>query len=470
MGTQEKSTVLVVDDNENNIDVLVEALGDDYFVSVAMDGESALEVIEDEPPDLVLLDIMMPGIDGYEVCRRLKGDPQTRDIPVIFITALDEIQSKTTGFELGAVDFITKPFEILEVKARVKTHLSLKLAHQALEIRNRFIRKTFGRYLSDDIVTSILESPEGVALGGEKRVVTLLMSDLRGFTALTENLPAESVVGFINIYLEVMTEVILTYQGAIDEFIGDSILVIFGAPIQRDDHARRAVACALEMQTAMEEVNRRNRAAGYPQVEMGIGINTGELVVGNIGSSKRAKYGVVGRHVNLTSRIESYTVGGQIFVSENTVDSCGSILRIEDSIEVMPKGVKAPITVFDVRGIGGDFNIFLPEKEKIDWEELKQPLSIRFTILVGKYAGDESHQGSVVKLVHKAAEILTETAVDKLADLKISLFNDHGRAVTDDLYAKVIEKISESPGRFRVSFTSVPSEARTFFETLLSPA
>ena len=102
---------------------------------------------------------------------------------------------------------------------------------------------------------------------------------------------------------------------------------------------------------------------------------------------------MVGRHVNLISRIESYTVGGQIFVSENTVDSCGSSLKIEGSIEVVPKGVKAPITVFDVRGIGGDFNIFLPEKEKIDLEELKQPLSIRFTILAGKYAGDESHRG-----------------------------------------------------------------------------
>jgi adenylate cyclase len=234
--------------------------------------------------------------------------------------------------------------------------------NKALEIRNRFILTTFGRYISDEIVESILETPEGLKLGGEMRTVTILMSDIRGFTPITERLSPENVVSILNIYLEVMTEVIQKYQGTINEFIGDAILVIFGAPIELEDHARRAVACALEMQMAMAVVNERNREAGYPELEMGIGINTGELVVGNIGSKKRAKYGVVGSNVILTSRIESFTKGGHILVSESTVDSCGPILRIDDSMEVMLKGVKKPISIYQIGGIGGDYNLYFSEK------------------------------------------------------------------------------------------------------------
>ena len=132
-------TVLVVDDTEANVDILVDALGDMYDVSVAMDGESALETVQEEPPDLILLDIMMPGMDGYEVCERLKADPQYAKIPVIFLTALTEISNKTRGFKIGAVDYITKPFEVLEVQARVKNHLSLVLASRELEMQNEIL-------------------------------------------------------------------------------------------------------------------------------------------------------------------------------------------------------------------------------------------------------------------------------------------------------------------------------------------
>ncbi|HNL74227.1 MAG TPA: adenylate/guanylate cyclase domain-containing protein, partial [Leptospiraceae bacterium] len=205
--------------------------------------------------------------------------------------------------------------------------LILNRIKKALNARNEFIKNTFGRYLSDDVVASILESPKGTSLGGEKREVTIMMTDLRGFTSISERLPAEKCVLMINNYLDVMTDVILKYQGTIDEFIGDAILVIFGAPIQREDDAARAVACAIEMQLAMKEVNEKNRRDGLPEVVMGIGLNTGEIVVGNIGSHKRTKYGVVGSNVNLTSRIESYTVGGQTLVSQRTLEACGPIVR-----------------------------------------------------------------------------------------------------------------------------------------------
>jgi adenylate cyclase len=193
---------------------------------------------------------------------------------------------------------------------RNDAYRALEQMAKELQLHNRFIRKTFGRYLTDDVVKSLLESPEGLKLGGERRKVTLMMTDLRGFTSMSGRLAPEQVVAMLNRYLGTMVEVIQEYQGTIDEFIGDAIFTLFGAPVQRDDDAERAVACAMAMQLALAGVNAQNRAAGLPEVEMGIGIHTGEVVVGNIGSDRRTKYGVVGSHVNLTARIESYTVGG----------------------------------------------------------------------------------------------------------------------------------------------------------------
>ena len=160
------------------------------------------------------------------------------------------------------------------------------------------------------------------------------MSDLRGFTQVADRIPPDRVVRLLNNYLGTMADVILSFQGTIDEFIGDAILAIFGAPVQRGDDALRAVACAVEMQRAMERVNEFNRREGLPAVEMGIAIHTGEVVVGNIGSDKRAKYGDVGSPVNLTARIESYTVGGQILVSDRTRRECGPDLSAGNEVVV----------------------------------------------------------------------------------------------------------------------------------------
>ena len=197
--------------------------------------------------------------------------------------------------------------EHLEEKVRERT--------EQLEVRTRFIEQTFGRYMSSEIADSLLKSAEGLDFGGQKKTVTIMMSDLRGFAAFSDSLPPETIVTLLNNYLSEMTTVIQKYNGTIDEFIGDAILTIFGAPFQRPDDAERAVACALEMQLAMPRVNAWNAEHGLPELEMGIGINTGEVVVGNIGSRKRAKYGVVGSNVNLAGRIEGYTIGGQILIS-----------------------------------------------------------------------------------------------------------------------------------------------------------
>jgi adenylate cyclase len=190
-------------------------------------------------------------------------------------------------------------------------------------------------------------------------MVTLLMSDLRGFTALAERLDPERVLRLLNHYLAAMTEVITRHQGTIDEFMGDGILALFGAPVARDDDAARGCACAVAMQGAMEEVNARNRAAGLPAVEMGVAVNTGEVVVGNIGSDTRAKYGVVGTHVNLTARLQSITLGGQVLISESTRARAGSGLRTAQTQTVHPRGFQGPVVVHELVGVTGRYEVSL---------------------------------------------------------------------------------------------------------------
>jgi len=221
--------------------------------------------------------------------------------------------SVTRDSDGNAVEIVGSWADITERK-RVEAELQ-HLAEQ-VELRNRFIRQTFGRYLTDEVVATLLETPEGTQMGGEKRKVTMMMTDLRGFTTLSERLQPERVVALLNRHLAAMVDIIKAYDGTIDEFIGDAIFVLFGAPVWREDDAERAVACAVAMQLAMAEVNAHNRQDDMPEVEMGIGIHTGQVVVGNIGSPERMKYGVVGSHVNVAARIQSCTTGGQILVSD----------------------------------------------------------------------------------------------------------------------------------------------------------
>lgn len=475
--TQHRITVLLVDD-QAIIGQAVErmlAAEPDIDFCYCQDPTQALQTAAQVKPTVILQDLVMPEMDGLLLVRYFRANPVTREVPLIVLSSREEASTKAEAFTLGANDYMVKLPDQLELVARIRYHskgyinlLQRNEAMRELEKANAFIRKTFGRYLSNDVVDAILESPGGLALGGEKRLTTILMTDLRGFTAICERLPAETVVGMLNIYLQEMTEIILKYQGTIDEFIGDAILAVFGAPVQRPDDARRAVACALEMQLTMDKVNERNRLTGYPEVQMGIGINTGEVVVGNIGSSKRTKYGVVGRTVNIASRVESYTVGGQVLIAESTLAACGPILRIDDQMEVMPKGVQRPITISEVGGIAGTFGVFLAEKKAPVLYTLAQPLHINFTILAGKHSGEDLHSASMVRLQGRIAEVEAGLAPEKLSNLKISLFDFSGTEITSDMYAKITEVLEHEPPVFRITFTSVPFEAQQFLEKVMN--
>lgn len=329
----------------------------------------------------------------------------------------------------------------------------------------RGIRQTFGRYLTDEVVANLLEHPEGLKLGGERRKITILTSDLRGFTALSERLSPEEVIKVLNIYLGYMADIITQHQGTIDEFMGDGILVLFGAPTARDDDAKRAIACAISMQLAMDSVNEKMSQLGLPHLEMGIGINTGEVIVGNIGSEKRTKYGVVGSQVNLTYRIESYTVGGQILISELTLQEAGSIVQVEGQREVYTKGVKKPITIYEVGGIGGEYNLFLKPKEE-QFLPLDESIPIRYAILDGKHVSAVMLQGSLVKLSAKGAEISSQYSVVPLSNIKFNLLTlNNIVSASEDIYAKVIEKETDN-GNFCIHFTSLPPDVEAMLNGL----
>lgn len=339
---------------------------------------------------------------------------------------------------------------------------------EALAQRSQLIRETFGRYVSEEVVTQLLDAPDGLELGGVKRQVTILLSDVRGFTALAECLDPQEVMRLLNHYLEAMLDVILAYQGTIIEILGDGLLVLFGAPIRRDDDAERAVACALAMQLRLTEVNTLHRHAGLPAVEMGIGVHTGDVVVGHIGSRQRTKYGVVGSAVNLTGRIESYTTGGQILISPSTYAETAALLTVSQQIAVHPKGITTPITLYAINGIGGIHALYLPQALEM-LIPLPQRLGVRYTILHGKFTDGTLHAGWVVKLGSRAAELQLDRHVAAWSDLKLQFLSTHGGLVPGEICAKVVENLPIEAGRIIVHFTSLPEATARFLETTRKP-
>jgi adenylate cyclase len=287
------------------------------------------------------------------------------------------------------------------------------------------------------------------------------MSDLRGFTAFSETLPPETIVSLLNNYLSEMITVIQKYNGTIDSFVGDAIQAIFGAPLQRPDDAERAVACALEMQMTMARVNEWNLQRGFPVIEMGIGINTGEVVVGNIGSRKRAKYSVQGSNANLASRIEGHTVGGQVLIAESTRDAVETPLTILSTMTIEPKGVMRPVTIHEVGGLGGSYKLALPQCD-VQWTDVKPALPLTFRWLTEKEVVGEAHDGWLVRLSEQRAEIQSQTLPPRFTDLKLLFKSPDLTLMTAGVYGKVVGQ-STKDGSFVLHFTAVPAEARKYF-------
>ena len=354
-----QSHILILDDEPANRELLsrhIQQLGLNTFACATAD--EAYEVLRTNDIDLILLDLIMPGVSGHEVLADLKASQLWRAIPVIIISGMSDQAEVIKCIQAGADDYLQKPFNKVLLQARLHAGLNRKrwvdkerdLSNE-LEKSHRFIKNTFGRYLSTEIVSNLLDKPDGLDMGGQLQTVSILMADIRGFTTISESLPPQKVVRLLNNYLGTMAEIIMAHDGTVDEFIGDAILALFGAPVAKADDSDRAIRCALAMQAEMEAINQRNIEQGLPSIKIGIGINTGEVIAGNIGSIKRAKYGVVGHAVNVTSRIEDQTQPGEILVAQSTLDHCTLAMHSGRQIRLQPKGVKETINVTAINGI-----------------------------------------------------------------------------------------------------------------------
>jgi class 3 adenylate cyclase len=373
------------------------------------------------------------------------------------------VQLRTEELEV-ANEELTKINEDLgqEIGVRKTTENKLRRAEKEAKELSKFLKKMFGRYLSAEVMESLLQDPSALELGGELRDVTILMSDVRGFTATSERLKPAEVVTMLNSYCEVMVEVVHRYGGTIIEIAGDSLLIVFGAPQAIPDRAQRAIACAVSMQNAMGEVNDTNRKMGLPELDMVIALHDTEVIVGNIGSSERIKYSVVGTGVNLASRIESYAVGGQILVSESVCREAGDVLRIDGQRDVLPKGFETALRIYEVGGIAGEYNLAL-ERGVPELIDLSQQLPLRYALLEGKHVGREGLEGHIIRLSKQGAEVDLHARVDRFRDLKMNLKEVYEELAVKDFYAKVISRSGKEGSRYLIRFTSIPLEVASYF-------
>ena len=231
---------------------------------------------------------------------------------------------------------------------------SLREARLELERHSTFIREVFGRYMTDELADELLKDPAALALGGRRRMVTVMMTDLRGFTPVSGRLDPEEVIDALNIYFAAMLDITARHGGTIDNIIGDGLMVLFGVPKQAESDACRAVACAIEMQNAMADVNNSLQARGLPELSIGVGINSGEVVVGNVGSDRYAKFSAIGTPVNIAARLESLSLAGQVLITEETLRQADATIDTVGSLRVKAKGVEGHVMIYDVTAIEGE--------------------------------------------------------------------------------------------------------------------
>jgi len=320
------------------------------------------------------------------------------------------------------------------------------------------IRETFGRFVSAEVATRAL-ADGGADLGGEARTVTILFSDLRGFSALSaQQAPAETLAT-LNRYFSVMTEVILAHEGNVSELLGDGMLVLFGAPVQHEDDAQRAVLCAVEMQQALDRFN----AAVGQQLEMGIGVSTGSVIAGNIGSEKRMKYGVVGPPINLAARLESFTVGSQILICDQTLKAAGPVVEVGARMEMLAKGWSEPIACYPVRSAGV---LTAPEETMIlSWASVTLPARCR--LIRGKRLSVNVRDGSVLGVTRRNFILKTRWPLKQRDQLLIDI--GEGSAMIRDVYGLVTECTgSEDDWMSTVRITSIPEESQRRLFQLVS--
>jgi class 3 adenylate cyclase len=342
MNTADKPRILIVDDEPFNVDYLEQELEDlNYETLAATNGQEALEKIQAETPDLVLLDIMMPVMDGFGVLERIKANPLLRDIPIIVISAMSDLESVVKGIKLGAEDYLPKPFEPTLLHARISACLEKK----SLRDQQRKLLHTFASREVADLLIA-----DGFSLGGKRIDASIMFTDIRSFTTLSEKSNPADTIEMLNSYFASIFEPIARHGGIVNQIIGDGLMALFGIARTGEDHRLQAVNAARGMLEALETFNAGRAAAGKNQIKIGIGIATGSVIAGYAGTQHRATYTCVGDTVNLAARIEAYTkeAGRPILFESETRAGLPESMQVESLGEVIFKGKTVPIQVFTV--------------------------------------------------------------------------------------------------------------------------
>jgi class 3 adenylate cyclase len=336
-------TILIADDNRVNQLMLARGLEQQgHTIVFAEHGREALDLLRSDEFDLMLLDVLMPTLDGYEVLAELKDDPHLRDIPVVMTSSLDELDSVAKCVEMGAEDYLTKPINPVLLNARVNASLEKKrLRDQQRELISKFATKE----VADDLLTS------GFSLGGKHVDASALFCDIRSFTTIAEAREPAETIELLNDYYTLMMDAISGESGIVNQMVGDGLMAIFGAPVPSDDHRRRAVAAGRRMVELIRLFNEEQAAQGKAQIQIGVGIASGRVVAGYTGTLHRATYTCVGDTVNIAARLESHTkvLARPILIDENTRSGLDDGIAVEAQGELLMKGKTEPVKVYAVQ-------------------------------------------------------------------------------------------------------------------------
>ncbi|NLX08573.1 MAG: response regulator [Chloroflexi bacterium] len=342
--------VLIAEDNPDSrelvADILV-SLG--YIALAAENGQIALDLVLADPPDLVILDVNMPVLDGFAVCQAIKTNPFTAKVPVIMLTAQVDVDSRVMGLGLGADDYLSKPFHPRELVARIQTRLRAKEQADDLRAQREQVRLTFERFVAHEIVEKLLEDPTRIELGGAETIVTVLFADLESFTTVSEYAEPHLLLDVLNQYHALLVERIKSNGGTVDKFLGDGVMALYNTPLPLPDHPLRAVQTALEIREALPTFHERFA----PAFRLGInfGIHTGKAIVGNVGAPDLMDFTAIGDTVNLASRLQGLSSQSQITISEETcrlVESTVEVMRVGPRLV---RGREEPVVTYLVQGL-----------------------------------------------------------------------------------------------------------------------
>jgi adenylate cyclase len=338
----EKGDLLVVDDNRVNrllVGRTLEQFG--HHVAFAENGRLALEMLRSRPADLVLLDIEMPEMNGYQTLEALRADPKLRDIPVVIMSSIEEVDSVARCIEMGAEDYLFKPVNAVLLRARVAASLEKK------RLRDQQ-RELFRKFATAEVAEELLAT--GFALGGKHVDATVMFSDIRSFTSLVESRGPAETIDLLSSYYTLMFDAIGGQGGIVNQMVGDGLMALFGAPLPHADHAERAVRAGLEMMDLMADFDREQAAQGKPEIRIGIGIASGQVIAGYTGTQRRVTYTCVGDTVNLAAHLEAHTkvLGQPILIEEHTRAGLSSAIRVEDHGPVQFKTRAQPVRVYAV--------------------------------------------------------------------------------------------------------------------------